>query len=694
MSIPLPIRKGIRDNEVHLKENLEKINAAAGKDFEFEVDWGTAIGQLDQNSKERIGQLYQKDVMEYLCQNIVKLCSVEMSKEAFLEATSANKIAIRVNDKIKSYWNMSFENGVLVVEHKKNIGNLYEVGQFDLIKVMPTPGLPLATRLNLEQYKPNLDEALEKINSLTGDSDWTLEVDFDKIITQTEEHYKARLGELYYKDVMQYVVQNLEKTLKTETTKEAFLEATSQHKIIISISEKQQQYWIYKFNNGAIELTHKKSIGNLYEIGQFDLEAIIPSPGLPLVSRLNIEKHREYLESNLEKINNATGASDWSVEVDFEKVLPLLEAHYQKSVGELYYRSALEGIAQNIERTLKAETVKEAFLEATSQHKIVFNVNDKQSSYWAYKFENGAILVTHKKSIGNLYELGQINLVDLIPSPGLPLSTRIDIEKHRENLEEYLDRIRTATGESDWAVECDFEKAIKENPSYTKNIGEYYYKNVMDYLAQNIERVCKNETIKEAFLEATSQRKFILRVSTNPKEAKYWNLFFENGALIIQHKKDFGNLYEVGQADLAAVMPVPGVLTLLARLNIQDNQEKLQQHLEVIKEATGEEYTLDDSNLETLYKGVDEYYKNRLGETLFHSAMEYLASNLKNRLKDEMVKEAFNETATAHQIQFRPDPKQQSYWAIKFENGVVVVTFKPNMGNLYELGQFDIEKLL
>jgi hypothetical protein len=39
MSLPLTIRKNIRDNEPNLKENLETINNATGKEFVVEVDW-------------------------------------------------------------------------------------------------------------------------------------------------------------------------------------------------------------------------------------------------------------------------------------------------------------------------------------------------------------------------------------------------------------------------------------------------------------------------------------------------------------------------------------------------------------------------------------------------------------------------------------------------------------------------------
>jgi hypothetical protein len=39
MSLPLTIRKNIRDSEPKLKESLEKIQNVTGKEWSFEVDW-------------------------------------------------------------------------------------------------------------------------------------------------------------------------------------------------------------------------------------------------------------------------------------------------------------------------------------------------------------------------------------------------------------------------------------------------------------------------------------------------------------------------------------------------------------------------------------------------------------------------------------------------------------------------------
>jgi len=155
-------------------------------------------------------------------------------------------------------------------------------------------------------------------------------------------------------------------------------------------------------------------------------------------------------------------------------------------------------------------------------------------------------------------------------------------------------------------------------------------------------------------------------------------------------------MYEVGNFEFEAIIPVPGVLTLLARLNIQSRQENLKTHLEVINQATGAEWNLDETTLEAVYKASPENSKNRIGDMFLNEAIGYLANNFKQRCADDMVKEALNEAVPNHQILFVPEtnPKAPKYWDVKFQNGNFVIYFKVPYTNVYELGNFDFEALL
>jgi len=263
-------------------------------------------------------------------------------------------------------------------------------------------------------------------------------------------------------------------------------------------------------------------------------------------------------------------------------------------------------------------------------------------------------------------------------------------------LQENLEEIKNITGESDWDVEVDFEKAIKASPDQLKQIGTTIYDEALTQLVRNLKKTLEKEIVKEAFNEAATQKKIVFKVVDNPKENRYWFIQFENGALVVNYRKNIANMYEIGNFDIPSVLPVPGVLNLVAKLNIQSNQEALQGHLETIKNASGEEYSIDETCYEVIYKVLpNERDKNQMGSTFLNDAMQHLANNLKKSLADDMVKEAFNEIATAHQITFRPlDAKASGYWNISFENGLVVVGFKTNLANLYELGNFNIEKIL
>jgi len=226
-------------------------------------------------------------------------------------------------------------------------------------------------------------------------------------------------------------------------------------------------------------------------------------------------------------------------------------------------------------------------------------------------------------------------------------------------------------------------------PNVITTIGELY-REALEGLRTNIVRGVKNETVKEAFTEATPERKIAIRV--NDKIADYWVFKFENGTLLLEHKKQIANIYQIANQNLPQALPVPGVLTLLARLNIQEKREKLEEAMEKIKNATGEEYTFDDSCVEDVYKKLPNIGAN-IGQLLYEDVMTGVASLIEKNMKDEMVKEAFNEVSSSHQIIVRIDPKQSNYWEIKLENGNFIVSGKA-YANTYEISNFNLEKLL
>jgi len=328
-------------------------------------------------------------------------------------------------------------------------------------------------------------------------------------------------------------------------------------------------------------------------------------------------------------------------------------------------------------------------LQAT---KLFFKVNDKAPDYWQIKFQDGDLVVEHKKTIANLSSLEYFNLEAVIPSPGLSLVTKLNLEKNREKLEEHLQAIANIVGTGEWAFEADFLSLVPQlQQNSVERLGDIYYDQAMGYLVENFKKKLQQETTKEAFQEATSERKITFLI--NDKQNDYWEIAFKNGAVVVTHKKVIANLSSLEYFDIEKVLPVPGTFSLIAKLNMEQNREKLQENLERITKATGQEYTFDDASLEAVYSKLNDNNKERIGSLIYDQVLGYLASNFERSLKDEMVLEAFNEIATSHMITVEHKNPTPNYWAISFKNGNIVLTFQ-DMANLSAVEWFNIEPLL
>jgi hypothetical protein len=112
--LPLQVRKNIRDSEPNLKEQLDKIKAATGKQFTFEADYAALYPVAVDWARENLGDRVA-DYLEAVANKIEKLCSDDMSKEAFAESTSANKIVFQFVSEVENNCECRFKDGVLCV---------------------------------------------------------------------------------------------------------------------------------------------------------------------------------------------------------------------------------------------------------------------------------------------------------------------------------------------------------------------------------------------------------------------------------------------------------------------------------------------------------------------------------------------------------------------------------------------------
>jgi hypothetical protein len=414
---------------------------------------------------------------------------------------------------------------------------------------------------------------------------------------------------------------------------------------------------------------------------------------LPLSVRKGIRDYEAKAKEALEQIKTATG-KEFTVDYNWEENAGKLDASYNKdNLGYLYQKEVLANVAYCIEENMKEDLIKEAFINATNNNRIVFRVNANAKGWFVYVVENGDFIIEHKPVISNTGDLTYVKLVTVLPTSGLPLTVRKNITEKKPTGDGYLESIAKTTGTGEWIFEADFDAIVpKLKPQTADRIGTIYFGEALYNIDYLLKSKLANELIKEAFNEATNQHKIIFAV--NEKIDKYWTISFKDGTLLVQHQPDIYNVGDLSYYDLESVIPVPGVISLPSKINLDATKKEREAALEKIKTASGDDWTFDDSSLEAFYEKLDAKEKLRVGNIVNKEVVPNLASNLEKALKDDMVKEAFQEVATAKTIKVVADPKQSAWWTIKFENGVIVLSAKTPICNTGDISSINIEKLL
>jgi len=228
---------------------------------------------------------------------------------------------------------------------------------------------------------------------------------------------------------------------------------------------------------------------------------------------------------------------------------------------------------------------------------------------------------------------------------------------------EQLEKIKEATG-SEYEFECDYAEVYKvytakeKDGSYVDRLGEaiFWY---VEPLARSIEQFCQDPLQKEALTEGCTTHKIFFKLLPTafkqiPGQSYNWGSYcrtvLENGSLVIQVPlSNFcANVDDVGRSLIVCFDDPKNLMTLQARKDIAKNQEKLTEHLEKINTATGVEFEVEVDFMSILEawkkakKGDLDYDSaSRVGEWVYDSYMEGLASNIKRLCDDELGKEAF-----------------------------------------------------
>lgn len=102
-SLPLLLRKNIRDTEEKRREYLAIINEVTGENYTLDIDWSaiyTAVGDKSQNGC-RLGDTLAS-YAEAVADRLKTLCADNLAKETFLDETPARKITFIFDSKSKN----------------------------------------------------------------------------------------------------------------------------------------------------------------------------------------------------------------------------------------------------------------------------------------------------------------------------------------------------------------------------------------------------------------------------------------------------------------------------------------------------------------------------------------------------------------------------------------------------------------
>ncbi|EAL66570.1 hypothetical protein DDB_G0281617 [Dictyostelium discoideum AX4] len=276
----------------------------------------------------------------------------------------------------------------------------------------------------------------------------------------------------------------------------------------------------------------------------------------------------------------------------------------------------------------------------------------------------------------------------------LALTSRKSLKDNEESLKTNLAAIEKSLGEA-FAIEFDFEDIItKCNDSWvTNSCGSIFYKDVVGNLTKNMAKVGADPLIKEAFLAAVPNKKFVF-ICADEKLSSYWKFQFENGDCQILFRPKICNTNDVNTFKLETIIPTQGVYTLSTRLNIKTNEQKMKDNLAAVKKAlkSSADWSIDETSLQEVYPKVADDLKNSFGH-IFAGIVEKVAANLTKRCSDEMILEAVQEATSNHTIVIKHDANLSGYWSWSFESGNIVITFK-SITNTNDVQTFDFIKLL
>eukprot|EP01132_Coremiostelium_polycephalum_P005671 gene5671-7057_t len=258
---------------------------------------------------------------------------------------------------------------------------------------------------------------------------------------------------------------------------------------------------------------------------------------LSLVQRKSLRDHEPALKEALESIKNSTG-EEYQVEIDLEGIVSKFTDKWcAEDPGSFFYKNAITNFAYCVEQECKKDLTKEAFVEATPSRKITFRINEdkKNTDWWKIVIENGVVVLLFRIQPSNLGDISYLPLYKSIPVPGVySLETRLNMKEYQEKWDEALESIKSATGETYTLDEASLEAVYPKVDENSKVYFGRFFGDILTNLAYCITEKCKDDMIKEAFVESTPKK--TIKFAFDAKQSDYWVFKFTDGELVLSFK--------------------------------------------------------------------------------------------------------------------------------------------------------------
>lgn len=138
MSLPLMVRKNIKEFEAKRDENLSKISQVLNENFTLECDMEALYEVTPDSFKNSIGKLVYDQYLDGLAENIAKIMKDDLTLEAFLIAVTSKKIVFSVEDLDYSIFLKSIiiEGAYHLVANKKHFPCNFKQAGADIEKIL------------------------------------------------------------------------------------------------------------------------------------------------------------------------------------------------------------------------------------------------------------------------------------------------------------------------------------------------------------------------------------------------------------------------------------------------------------------------------------------------------------------------------------------------------------------------------